>query len=422
MGWHAVTGTLNVQAAALVRHATGRHSDAMACDAIGYYVRHVGAVPDGAWGSLSWTQKWKVEWGQAVDDRAKEARLASERFGDVGQTLYQVAADYAHTDIKVAADFGAIQNSPIMPFVTALERQPDATARPGGQLSAPASYAGGNYTVSIPDDTPEGHDLNNLFKDGAIDRAEMWPAGTDLSKTPTGILRAEMMTEGRKKLWEFINEWSGELGKAEAIVRQWGIAPAKSSLDLIDEASDAWPGIIANRANLLKLGANAYRDLKDNLGSQVKDLQQYWSSPGASGAYYIYADSLAGYDDAIADHLQWLGEEGEKAAQTIDDLQLAYANLGYQHISIISAQLQAYNEAVNSLSHAADPAAALADAISGLVNSLIVSWQSAAAKAQAGLDVSQKAIDGAPHFADNNHDLEQPPQSPSNDWRTGWKS
>jgi hypothetical protein len=30
-------------------------------------------------------------------------------------------------------------------------------------------------------------------------------------------------------------------------------------------AGAAWPGIIANRANLLKLGANAYRDLKDGL-------------------------------------------------------------------------------------------------------------------------------------------------------------
>jgi hypothetical protein len=77
------------------------------------------------------------------------------------------------------------------------------------------------------------------------------------------------------------------------------------------------------------------------MGSQVTDLQRYWSSPGASGAYYIYADSLGSYADAIADNLQWLGEEGEKAAQTIDDRQLAYANLGYQHIGIISAQLRA---------------------------------------------------------------------------------
>ncbi len=129
-----MNGTLNVETAALVRHATGRYSDAMACDAIGHYVAHVGAVPDSAWGSLSWTQKWKTEWHDAVQDRVKEAGLACERFGDVGETLYQVAADYAHTDINVAADFAAIQNSPIMPFVTALEHPAGVTAR--GRSSA----------------------------------------------------------------------------------------------------------------------------------------------------------------------------------------------------------------------------------------------------------------------------------------------
>jgi hypothetical protein len=50
------------------------------------------------------------------------------------------------------------------------------------------------------------------------------------------------------------------------------------------------------------------------------------------------------------------------------------------------------------------------------------SSDAAATKAQASLNVSQKAIDGAPHFADNNHDVKQPPQSPSDDWRgKGWK-
>jgi hypothetical protein len=418
-----VSGTLSVEAAALVRHATGRYSDAMACDAIGHYVAHVGAVPDSAWGSLSWTQKWKTEWHEAVQDRVKEASLASERLGDVGPTLYQVAADYAHTDIKVAADFSAIGDSPILPFVTALEQPANATAHPGGHLSAPAAYTGGAYTVSIPDDTPEGHDLNQLFHDGRLNQQQAWPAGTDLSTTPTGMLKTEMTTEGRKKLWEFIGEWSDDLTNAEAIVRQWGLSPARSSMDLIDEASDAWPGVIANRANLLKLGANAYRDLKSNMASQVKDLQQYWTSPGAAGAYCIYADSLGDYYEAIAGNLQWLGEEGEKAAQTIDDLQLAYANLGYEHIAIIAAQMQAYLDAANSLSHSvADPLNGLADAVSALAGSLLASWRSAASKAQANLEISQKAIDDAPHFADNNHDVQQPPCSPSNQWRgTGWK-
>jgi hypothetical protein len=276
---------------------------------------------------------------------------------------------------------------------------------------------------SIPDDTPEGHQLNLLFHDGSVNQAEVWPAGTDLSQTPSGKVRAELTSEGRKKLWEFIDQWSEQLSKAETIVRQWGVAPARSSIDMIEEASSAWPQILANRANLLKLGANTYRDLKQNMAAQVKDLQQYWTSPGAAGAYYIYADSLGDYYEAIAANLQWLGEEGEKAAHAIDDLQLAYANLGYQHIGIIAAQLKAYLDAANSLSKAAEePLKALADAVTGLVNSLITSWESAATKAQATLDVSQKIIDDAPHFNDNNHDIKQPPQSPSNTWRTNnWR-
>jgi hypothetical protein len=101
-------------------------------------------------GTLDWAQKWKAQWGDAVADRVKEATLANERFSDVGQTLYQVAADYAHTDIKVAADFSAIERSPIMPFVSALEHQGDATAHPGGHLSAPSAYTGGTYGVVDP--------------------------------------------------------------------------------------------------------------------------------------------------------------------------------------------------------------------------------------------------------------------------------
>jgi hypothetical protein len=418
-----VTGTLNVETAALVRQATGRHSDALACDAIGHYVGHVGAVPDAAWGSLAWAQKWKTEWHDAVQDRITEAGQASERLGDVGETLYQVAADYAHTDISVATDFSAISGTPIMAFVDALEHPAAATAHPGGHLNAPTAYTGGNYTVSIPDTSPTNHDLNILFHDAGINQEDLWPAGTDLSQTPRGKLRAEMMSEGRKKLWEFIGDWANDLGNAETIVRQWGLVTGESSLDFINQASDAWPQIIANRANLLKLGANAYRDLQTTMAGQVKDLQQYWTSPGAAGAYSIYADSLGDYYATIADNLQWLGEEGEKAANTIDQLQLDFANLGYAHIEIIAAQLQAYLDAANSISHAVDdPLKGLADAVTGLVSSLADSWKSAADKAQATTAISQTVVAAAPHFSDNNHAAARPPQSPSNTWRgKSWK-
>lgn len=418
-----MTSTLNVEATALQRHASGRYSDGLVCDAIKHYVMHVGAVPAAAWGTLSFTQKWKTEWGEAVADRAKEAGHASERFTDVGQTLYQVAADYSNSDVAVATNFSAIEQSPIMPFVTALEQAPAATARPGGNLSTYTGHPGGGYTVAIPEDTPEGHDLNNLFKDGRINQAEMWPEGTDTSQTPMAKLRAEMSTEGRKKLFEFMSESYETLNNAEAIVRQWGLSPARSSLEVIDEAYTAWPGIIANRANLLKLGANAYRDLKENLTGQVKDLKQYWTSPGASGAYCIYAEQLGNYFTSIADNLKWLGEEGEKAAKTIDDLQLAYANLGYKHLRIIAAQLKAYTDAATSVSKSIEkPLDALSNALNALVTTLIASMDAAAAKAESANTVSQKAIDNAPHFANNNYDIRQPPQSPSNDWRgNNWK-
>jgi hypothetical protein len=151
---------------------------------------------------------------------------------------------------------------------------------------------------------------------------------------------------------------------------------------------------------------------RENMNNQVKDLQRYWSSP-ASGAYCIYADSLGNYYESIAGNLQWLGDEGAKAATTIDDLQLAFASLGWEHISNIAAQLQAYNEAAASLSHAVgDPLNALADTISALTNLLIHSWKSAAAKTQATLSITQKVIDNAPDFADNTHDAKQPHRTP----------
>ncbi|GAA0561477.1 hypothetical protein GCM10010172_50840 [Paractinoplanes ferrugineus] len=414
--------TLSVEAAALVRQASGRYADAMVCDAVGHYVTHVGAVPDAAWGTMDWTAIWKKNWHEAVADRAREARSAGERFDDIAETLYQVAADYTGTDVKVAADFTAIGDSPLRPFVDALERVADATAHPGGRLSMSSGFGGGPYAPAIPDDTGEGHRLNLLFQDGKINQQEMWPAGTDLSRTPSHRMRAELTTEGRRKLAEFIHRWADDLGRAESIVGQWGLLPAESGLDRITAALSAWPGVIANRANLLKLGANTYRDLRANMAAQVKDLQQYWKSP-AAGAYAIYAGSLGDYYEAIAGNLQWLGEEGEKAAQTIDGLQLAFANLGYQHMLIISAQLKAYLDAANSLSHAVeDPLKGLANAVTGLLSSLNTSWAAAVQKAQADLDVSRKVIEGAPRFTDETRDARQPPASPSTEWRGhAWK-
>lgn len=414
--------TLSVQAQALVRQATGRYSDALACAAIGNYVNQMGAVPDDAWGKFPWVPTWRQQWHDAIADRVKEAGYASERLDDVGQTLYQVAADYSHSDIQVAANFSAIDSSPIMPYINALDHPQGATAHPGGHLALSAASVGGNVAVPVPDDTPEGHELNNAARDGSLNATEMWPAGTDLSQTPSGKLRTEMMTEGRRKLWEFLNTWSGQLVQAEKIANQWGVAPQRSCMDTINEAKDAWPGAIANRANLLKLGANAYRDLKENMAAQVKDLQQYWNSPGASGAYCIYADTLGSYYEKIASNLQWLGEEGEKAATTIDNLQLSYANLGYEHMDIIAAQLKAYVDAANSLSHSIDkPLDALADALGALANSLYESWHAALQAAQSNLSVSQTVINDAPHFNDNNHDIAQPPHGPAGSWRSGWK-
>ncbi len=417
-----MTGTLSVEAAALVRQASGRYSDALACDAIGHYIAHVGGVPDGAWGSIPWAATWKAQWHDAVADRIKEAQLANERFDDVAQTLYQVAADYSHTDVQVGANFAAIDDSPVMPFLTALEHPAGGAAHPGGHLSLPSTYTGGNYQVAIPSDTPEGRELNLLFQDGHINQAEMWPAGTDLSQTPTGKLRTATMTEGRRRLWEFLDRWSGDLAQAEAITRRFGIAPTSSCTSIIDQASDAWPGIIANRANLLKLGANAYQSLRGNLTSEVKDLQQYWTSPGASGAYYIYADSLGDYYDKIGGNLEWLAEEGEKAAKTIDNLQLQYANYGYDRMGIIVDQLQAYLDAVNGMSKSVEqPLAALAAALTSFATALLESLKAAGQQAQAAMDMSRTAINDAPNFNDNAHDVVQPPQSPSNTWRGGWK-
>jgi hypothetical protein len=415
--------TLDVAAQALVRHGNGRYSDALICDAIGGYVHRLGAVPDTVWGDFPWVPAWRQQWHDAIADRVTEARYAYERLDDVAQTLIQVAADYTHADIRVAANFSVIDTSPLLAYVTQLEHPQNATASPGGKLTLTGNSSGNTEPVTVPDNTPEGHALRLAAHDGSLNATEMWPAGTDLATTPSGIARTELMTEGRRKLWEFLTDWAGQLEQAEKIVALWGVSPPVSCMDTIGQAQDAWPGAIANRANLLKAGANAYRDLKTNMTGQVKDLQQYWTSPGASGAYGIYADSLGGYYETIAGNLQWLGEEGEKAAHTIDTLQLGYANLGYQHMGIIAEQLKTYFDAANSLSHSVDsPVEALSAALSAFANSLFATLEAARKAAQADLSISQTVIDDAPHFNDLNHDLAQPPQSPSNTWRTGaWK-
>jgi uncharacterized protein YukE len=414
--------TLDVATDALVGQADGRYSDALICDAIGNYVNRAGAIPDNVWGNFPWVPAWRQQWHDAIADRVKEAGYAYDRLDDVAQTLIQVAADYSHSDVRVEASFAVIDTSPLMAYVKALEHPQSATAHPGGRLTLGGGSAGSKVPVPVPDDTPEGHALNQAAHDGILNATEMWPAGTDLSQTPSGRLRAEMMTEGRRKLWEFLNNWSGQLTQAEKIVSMWGAAPPHSCTDTLDEAKDAWPGAIANHANLLKAGANAYRDLNENMAGQVKDLQQYWTSPGASGAYCIYAGSLGDYYESIAGNLQWLGEEGERAAHTIDSLQLAYANLGYEHMGIIAAQLKAYFDAASSLSKSVDkPIDALAGALAALANSLFASWEAAREAAQSDLGISQTVIDDAPHFNDLNHGIAQPPQSPGGDWRSGWK-
>lgn len=415
--------TLDVAAQALVRHGNGRYSDALICDAIGNYVHRLGAVPDDVWGDFPWVPAWRQQWHDAIADRVKEAGYAYERLDEVAQTLIQVAADYSHSDVRVAANFSVVGTSPLWAYVSKLEHPQSVTAAPGGRLTLAGGSPGSTEPVTVADGTPQEHALDQAAHDGSLNATEMWPAGTDLSRTPSGIARAELMTEGRRKLWEFLDDWSGQLRQAETIVGTWGVAPPVSCLDTIDQAKDAWPGAIANRANLLKAGANVYRDLKDNLAAQVKDLQQYWTSPGAAGAYCIYADSLGGYYEKIAGNLQWLGQEGEKAAHTIDTLQLAYANLGYDHMGIIAEQLKAYFDAANSLSHSVDsPVEALSAALSAFANSLFASLEAARKAAQSDLGISQTVIDDAPHFNDLDHGLAQPPQSPSDAWRTGpWR-
>ena len=210
--------TLGVETEALVRHGNGRYSDALICHAIGGYVGRVGAIPDSVWGDFPWTPAWRQQWHEAVADRIKEAGYAHERLQDAGQTLIQAAADYAHSDVRVAADFSAISTSPLMAYVNVLENPRSVTAHPGGSLRLDGGSVDGRAPVPAPDDTPEGHALNQAAHDGSLNTTEMWPGDTDLSKTPTGILRAEMASEGRTKLYEFLNKWSGQLAQAEKIV------------------------------------------------------------------------------------------------------------------------------------------------------------------------------------------------------------
>lgn len=138
--------------------------------------------------------------------------------------------------------------------------------------------------------------------------------------------------------------------------------------------------------------------------AQANALEAYWNSPGGATAYFTHANRCIKYYDTLKDQAAWLGSEGKKAGQAIDDLQLEYARVGAEYIDNLITKLKAYLDAADSFSGSVDqPAKALASALSAMGSAMLATWQEANNNATATLQLAQTAHDQAPDLGDATH-------------------
>jgi hypothetical protein len=409
---------------ALVDHAKERYEDSVLCDAVRYFIMDVGAIPDYVWGKMPWTGRWRQNWATARDARLTEATTMRDRLGETAGGLLQVAADYSGTDIDVSLDFDiSKENAGLQPFLQSVNRTDGhARAHPGGHAGAPPYFPGGTYVLNFPSDTPDGQRLNYLWEDGTLNVPQIKNPGSVTSKDRAW---AYFATPGRQELWKFINEHYPTLKEAEKVVAAIGPLPKSPTDDFIDEAKDAWPGVIINRADLLHVAQNNYTEMRNEMAVETDQLKSYWWSPGGSEAYFIHANTVLKYLDTVGGEMNWLAEEGKKAGRAIDSLQLAYAKAGYNKIGTIIDQLKAYKDAVNSLFGCPDdPAKALLAALNALADMMFADWKAENENAKTMLNITETAMSNAPDLGSSAHDAKPFPQaSGGSGWQNGhsWK-
>ncbi|MFI5843133.1 hypothetical protein ACIA8K_25825 [Catenuloplanes sp. NPDC051500] len=417
---------LSVELEQLVQHAENRYEDAAICSAIRQYIIQVGEIPNYVWGTMPWVGRWQADWRTGRGFRVTEAAAARDGIARIASGLHQVAVDYHGCDIAIATDFAGkmdASSAALRPYLNALQQAPPNVARPGGDVVPPTYYSGPAVTPAYDLNTPEGQRLDRVGRSGGLNTPEFKNPGTVTQRERDREYYGD--TPGFQELWKFMNEHYEVLTQAENMVDEYGPGLAKyPSRDFIDEAKGAWPRVIKERADLISVAAQNYREMREEYRQEVTNLRQSWSSPTGSGAYYTAAVGVINYLDQLDKQAQWLSDEGKKAGDLVDNLMLAYARAGYERIGIIIKHVQDLLAEADAFSPDLDkPLKALTDILTALANVMLISWNASNEAAKSLLNLAQTAATNAPDSGSAGHGAVPFPNPEGGDsWReTQWK-
>ncbi|MGC4895491.1 hypothetical protein [Micromonospora sp. DT31] len=410
----------------LVVHAENRYEDAAICDAIRQYILQVGTIPASVWGKMPWVGKWQADWAVGRDYRITEATNARDGIASTAAGLHQVAVDYHGSDIAISMDFEGkmdASSAALAPYLRALQVTPPNLATPGGHVAPPSYYGGPPVNPQHNLDTPEGQRLDRIGRSDSLDMPEITAPGTVTPRMRDREYFGD--TPGRMELWKFVNEHYQVLTQAEELVRQYGPGLAKyPSSDFIDEALDAYPRVIIERADMISVAAQNYAEMQGEYLTQLTNLRSSWASPTGSAAYFTAGTSIITFLKQLQTQAQWLSDEGKKAGKAVDDLMMAYAKAGYEKISIVIKQVQDLLDELKSFSpDPTKPAQALADMLTAMATIMLDQWNAANDAAKSMLNVAEVAASGAPDAGTASHGATPFPNAQGGDsWKnTPWQ-
>lgn len=406
---------MNIQVAidTLVAHAQERYEDSIVCDSARQFVTYIGNVPQQGFGNLPWSAQWMTDWATARDARFTEATTMRDVLASTAGGLYQVAADYTDADVTSAAELD-VQVTNLLPFLPAGPAQPH-TYHPGDEdYTPPGSNVDPKFAPNVSNnETLKWISLSNQVGVVRVE-APGQVSDADLAEEHYGD------SEGRKALNDFVMQWESKLVEIENVVETISPGIGKPMQNEIITAWKCWPKVLWERADTFHSLAQCYREMRDEYAGEVNVLKGYWDSPGAATAYYNHAGVILSYFDTLEAEAKWLAEEGKKCANVIDKLQLAYANLGYEHIQNILNHYQDYLDDLGSLTSSSNPAEALANAFNAFASSIIGQQNTAASEAQDRLQLSQTVVDNQPDLGTAGHAAEVFPQVQGGDsWKDG---
>ncbi|MGH3711937.1 MAG: hypothetical protein ACRDT4_00500 [Micromonosporaceae bacterium] len=393
---------MKAETAALVACARERYEDALTCDAIHRFLSDVNDVPQQAWGQFEWSTRWSQDWTTAGEARLSEATRCRDQQEATGRTLFAVAALYEGTDIKAKYNIDIESDGGVLGSY--LNAPGPGTVHPGGKVPGPG-YAPEGYQGQLPEPDPDQPSaIGSRMRHLQLDSRYWTPELSERDGPPSELDLARKVldnTPGKSAFKAFINKHLETISTAENLLRQFGYELDKSAVDMYDEATDAVPGIIRNRAELIAVAKNAYDEMSADMTLDNKNLDVAWSESTGAASYAKHGDNCVTYYDTIAGEVGWMHSEGKKAARTIDNLMLAYANHGYEKINNIINVLEAANDAIND-TDPSDALSALKSVLTGLVSVMLESWRSANAEAQATLEINRAAGEG-PELGDGEH-------------------